>query len=640
MKIMKYVFLTFFAFPVGVHIFFSNKPPGPGNFLFFRLSVNMAEAQSTEQPTIEEREPLEPRKQTLTRPDGFLLVEVKPHGQPQPPRWPPDEPPETPLYPSEETAFPAPDAHRETFSPEQAENTPPHREERQEPSMHRLKPETEDAVTRLIDTEEQADVGPVSPPSNVQHSLLPIEDDLQKDMFSAISENDRDLIKQLLSEYDITVFDTVRSLGFHPIHYAGYLNHIEIVFDFVSAGVDINILDINNHNLVSYLEYAHLGNLMMSRLNTFIDLGLFSDLLNLLEEDSEKTPEEQEASKNKKINTLFQLVEHGIVLLERDFSDPELDPNNLREVVFFYAVERNAFETAYKLVQSGVNVDTSNESGQTVFRQSCVMGAINKLFFLYNLGTDSNGYSFDGLSHMHKAIAFSHLRSGPCVSFLISVGADINIPTVERKNSNGKFKKSNNGNGENNNGRKSFYNLGQTPLHFSIRYSQPATAEMLLKEGADPNIPDREGITPAFLLLALAPAYNDNEGWPESWSAETLSADKKQLYNFLNLLIQYNFNVHETDQDGNTLAHIAAQKNLYFLFPLLAKAGTDLNKQNHNGQTSLHMAANHGNLGSIIELLKLDVKTDIEDNNGITPLVPKNISDIMNKMKTLTANGS
>ena len=107
---------------------------------------------------------------------------------------------------------------------------------------------------------------------------------------------------------------------------------------------------------------------------------------------------------------------------------------------------------------------------------------------------------------------------------------------------------------------------GWSPLHVAAQYGYLSTTRALLNGAADVNLPDNKGMTPLMLTLARG---------------------DERTYT---ILLANGADPNYQDNDGNTALHHAVQANLVDAIPLLLKAGASLTVANNQGQTPLDVA--------------------------------------------------
>lgn len=261
----------------------------------------------------------------------------------------------------------------------------------------------------------------------------------------------------------------------------------------------------------------------------------------------------------------------------------------------------------------------------------------------------------DQSTALHLAVESGHLN---VVSYLISKGADVNIPRqnyvypLHLAATTGDVEivkiilPSNeridclNGNGE-------------TPLHRAAEFNHAAVIDILISNGADIERKDRNDFTP--LLMSA------NHGHVEA----------------IECLLRHNANLHATDKDdktavywavqqnkpnavmsllkdprshslisrtdryGNSLLHIATLKGYVFITQCLLDIGAPIELKNEMEQTPLHLAAWHGRTKIVKDLIKHS-KTAInsEDEEGNTPLHMAALAGHDNVIKALLEVGA
>jgi ankyrin repeat protein len=76
----------------------------------------------------------------------------------------------------------------------------------------------------------------------------------------------------------------------------------------------------------------------------------------------------------------------------------------------------------------------------------------------------------------------------------------------------------------------------------------------------------------------------------------------------------------ETDINGQTALHIAAEHGNNLFIDLILKKGGNPNLKDNNGKTPLHIAAQKGYIECVKSLLNGGADPSLSDNNGSTPL--------------------
>lgn len=191
---------------------------------------------------------------------------------------------------------------------------------------------------------------------------------------------------------------------------------------------------------------------------------------------------------------------------------------------------------------------------------------------------------------------------------------------------------------------------GFTPLHTAIMNDNLDATRVLLENGANPLIADRDGVTPFGLAAmkrrspemiqllidyggmfdmgrqtlsetpsethdAISPhlrRINSNEFWREASDDEVIQA----------ILETNDVNDSGSIYHEHTPLHSAAgfDRNA-IIIDLLISRGADPNHPNHNGNTALHLAAQRSSKPEVIEtLVKHGADSDMRNKDGNTPL--------------------
>lgn len=170
--------------------------------------------------------------------------------------------------------------------------------------------------------------------------------------------------------------------------------------------------------------------------------------------------------------------------------------------------------------------------------------------------------------------------------------------------------------------------LGHTPLHMTMNHNTPDAAQLLIARGANIKAAANDGLTPfgravyykktdnAKLMLDHGAEINDGK----SLLRACMNRDAPTIA----LLVERGVNTHVTQegQSNNTPAHILANYGCIDGFKILYVANgiADINARlTSDGNTPLHLAAIQGHIGMIEALLEAGARTDIENNDGLTP---------------------
>ena len=133
---------------------------------------------------------------------------------------------------------------------------------------------------------------------------------------------------------------------------------------------------------------------------------------------------------------------------------------------------------------------------------------------------------------------------------------------------------------------------GNTALVLAAQNGRTQTVQALVKSGARVNAYNRQGTSP--LLVALGNGHFET-------AAELLKAGADPC---------------PCDNDGCTALHLAARNGHVEIARKQVQVHGEIDKRTNAGETALHMAAAYGQSKTAVELVKLGVHLEAEDNRG------------------------
>ncbi len=163
---------------------------------------------------------------------------------------------------------------------------------------------------------------------------------------------------------------------------------------------------------------------------------------------------------------------------------------------------------------------------------------------------------------------------------------------------------------------------GDTPLHRTILFKSFDTVKVLLKNGANPNIGNRIGVTP-FMLLSFSAIYNE----------------------LVNLFFKSGADINIKDKYNRTaLLHAAERCNLDFIKILLDK-GADILNTSNNKRNALHLACvnvtKSGDKPATVKyLVEKGIDIHSKDIGGNTPLMLASYTWSNKTVRYLLSKGS
>ena len=174
--------------------------------------------------------------------------------------------------------------------------------------------------------------------------------------------------------------------------------------------------------------------------------------------------------------------------------------------------------------------------------------------------------------------------------------------------------------------------------------------ERLIKEGADINLPNKDGATPLYIasfnghseaIKALIAGRADvNKATNDGWTPLCIAAHKGHS-EAIELLIESGANVDLPNKDGATPLLVASQNGHSKTIEALIKKGAtvDLAEKKY-GTTPLFVASQQGHSEAIETLIKKGANVDLPNKNSWTPLLIASKEGHSEAIKALIAGGA
>ncbi|CAH1247176.1 NFKB1 [Branchiostoma lanceolatum] len=179
-----------------------------------------------------------------------------------------------------------------------------------------------------------------------------------------------------------------------------------------------------------------------------------------------------------------------------------------------------------------------------------------------------------------------------------------------------------------------YNHLRQTPLHLAVITQQPQVADLLVRCGANPWLPDRHGNSAVHLaakagdekslqailrnIPAQAPGITNtpdiNAHNFEGFTPVHLAVMAGSLGALKELVTgQTDVNVPDGKSGRTALHHAVENENLAITGYLILEAGADVDAQNFDGNTPLHVASGRGMLGMAALLMAAGADPKLEN---------------------------
>ena len=270
------------------------------------------------------------------------------------------------------------------------------------------------------------------------------------------------------------------------------------------------------------------------------------------------------------------LLEHG--------ADPNLSDCD-GETPLHLAARYGREKAIYVLMQYGANANSRTKAGLTPLHVAVVQDNVKAVKMLLQHGANAKFSADQKIGFEEGYVPQTMLYMAVCSEnyeatqlLVVRDGAKINLRCQDEK-----------------------YNCFQTALQRATRDGNPELCEILLENGADPNVRWSDGITPLHLAVGK---------WGDWNSVVRMLVAKKAL-------------VDATDKDGWTPLHEAAGtgslEDAEILFNNGAQAQVNATTWN-DGLTPLHEAARKGNIAVMKFLLKKGASVNLMTIHGESAL--------------------
>lgn len=395
------------------------------------------------------------------------------------------------------------------------------------------------------------------------------------------------------------------------LHIAAYSSNAEAANLLLDKGMDMYFLDANTHTPVTFAAYQ--GKLTINLLDVFIAHGL--DVHKRYESKNGANILLLAAPYDKDLIIIDYLISKGVSINSTD------DDGN---TAFNWAAQIGNVEMMKALLKKGAkfNDQALIMASKGTYRTSNKM----EVFVYLVEELKINPKVVDGASGKNVLHSIARKRDqSKIVSYFLDKGVDVNLadedgntpfmvaaggqsydvvalmfPLVDKAQIN------------------TVNTEGNSALQNAVSKGSDKTVSLLLKNGADVQVKDKEGNSLAYFLIQ---SFRKPRGRGRGTQEEKEAQAKMQLQGFNNKLLalqKAGLDFSAVQNNGMTVYHLAVEKNNLPLLKMLAPLNVDINTQNKEGNTALHKAAMVAQDDEILKYLlaigaKKGVKTEFED---------------------------
>lgn len=414
------------------------------------------------------------------------------------------------------------------------------------------------------------------------------------------------------------------------LHVAAQKNNVQVADYLLAKGSDMDFLDANHHTALSFAAFnTHLSPAM-------VDV----------------------------------FVKHGLDIQQKY---PEKDGANLLLLAVGY--DKDLSTTDY-LVSKGLSINSTDNSGNTVFNHAAKIGDIDVLKGLLKRGAKYTPEALFSAAQgtyrsANKIDVYKYLVDDLKIDPLITdkEGRNVLHYVVRKQNQDDVidyfFKKGVDINKADSEGNTPFMgatgiksvgvissmlpkvktinavnNKGESALTNAVKSANAEVVALLLKNGADVNIVDEGGHNLAYIAVdayrgaggrggfggrgGAAPGGASQQGAGGSFgggnrNAAVQAPPQDDLAAKLKVLKENGLDLTVSSSDGSTLYHLAVTKDDLALLKKISSLGIDINAKDSEGLTVLHKAAMLAKNDEILRyLVSVGAKKDVETTFGET----------------------
>jgi len=421
--------------------------------------------------------------------------------------------------------------------------------------------------------------------------------------YALLEKTDNKIIKQLLTKKGNEVHKLTHD-GRTYLMWAVYANNIEMVKYLVEKGAKATVKGSHGYNTINFAARGGVTNTKLydfliangADINDKNNSGANPILLIASATAGYKT---KNSSKNIS-NTIEYFVDKGLNINDTD---------NTGNGLFNYAARGGEVELLKKLHQKGLAYNIINKNGENAISMASLginnpKNGLKTIQYLESLGLQLNITDTNGRTPLHNIAHRS--ENLDIFKYLVDKGAKVNqqdtdgnSPFMNAANSNSLavveylFLSITDINLKN--------KKGLSALTMAVNKNSVDVLEFLIQNGANTNIKDSKNNSLAYYLL------------------NTYSIKKPGIFETkLKWLQEKKVSMTESQNNQNTLLHLAVKENNFALLKRLKDFKIDINQRNKEGNTALHLAAMSSKNEAILKYLIANgadksLKTEFEE---------------------------
>ena len=407
----------------------------------------------------------------------------------------------------------------------------------------------------------------------------------------------------------------------------------------IKQGADIHQIEINGWTALHYAaRYAK-----SDIIEYLLSLGMKVNMV----DNSGQTPLMCACRDGDRLDNIKTLIKQGA-----DIHQIEING----WTALYYAARYAKSDIIEYLLSLGVKVNMVDNSGQTPLMCACSGDdRLDNIKTLIKQGADIHQIEINGWTALHYAARYA---KSEIIEYLLSLGMKVNMVDNSRQTPLMCACRD----GDRLDNIKTLIkqgadihqinSIGLTALHYAARYAKSDIIEYLLSLGVKVNMVDNSGQTPLMCACSsddrldniktlIKQGADIHQIEINGWTALHYAA-RYAKSEIIEYLLSLGMKVNMVDNSGQTPLMCACRDgDRLDNIKTLIKQGADIHQINSIGLTALHYAARYAKSDIIEYLLSLEVKVNMVDNSGQTPLMCAcRDGDRLDNIKTLIKQGA